>query len=390
VVTVQLVRSPLASARALLAVLAATLLLAVAGTPVSAATKPAPTTTSSTIPPEPKAYVVVDAGTGDVLLAKDDRTPLPPASLTKVLTAVAAAPLLDRAGTTPISARAAGQPANKVGALEGQAWPTDIALHVMLMQSANDLAMALAEQAGGSAETFQEVLARAADRLGMDDHPVLHDPAGLDDDLSIDGGNLVSARDLAIATRALLDDPWLAPIVATPRFGFTDPAGIVHDAVNHNKLVLSGGYPGAVGVKTGYTRRAGRTLIAAARRDGRTLIAVVLNVYDTYGWARNLLDQGFATPEGAGSPAGRLGPPVRLQPKDLLPSRAAAATATTPSSGTPIAATPVAARTGRQIPALPAIAVGATILAVASAFVTRARRRAAADYRVVRRRRISP
>jgi len=368
-------------------------------TAVGGAAKPSPppASTSTTVPIEPKAYVVLDADTGAVVVAKNDRTPLPPASLTKVLTAVAAAPLLDPAGTITVSERAAAQPANKVGALAGQEWSTDVAMNVMLMQSSNDLAMAVAEGAGGSAEGFQQLMARAGERLGLADGPILRDPAGLDDDTSMGGGNLISARDLAIVTRALLAHPWLGPIVATRKLGFTDPAGVVHEATNHNKLLLSGGYPGAIGVKTGFTRRAGRSLIGAARKDGRTMIAVVLNVPDTYGWVSGLLDQGFATSIEAEATLPRVASPVHLTAADLGGPTSAAKASKTPALDAASASTPPAVGAtdptaiaavrseGRSSQLLLVVLAGGGIV-LATVGLLGLRRRAGDDYRVEPRR----
>ena len=260
--------------------------------------------------PPPKAYVLADAATGAVLVASADRVPRPPASLTKVLTALAASATLPHGGTLEISARAAAQPANKVDAKAGQVWPINDAMHVMLLQSANDIALAFAEAVGGSAEGFQDVLARTAIEVGMQDRHTWRDPAGLDDESSIGGGNSVSARDLAIAGRAFIADPWLSPISAKPRYRFTAPSGVVHDAVNHNKLVL-GRYPGAIGGKTGFTRRAGNSLFASAQRNGRTMVAVVMDTKDAYGFTSQLFDRGFATPVAAQAGLERL-PPLRL------------------------------------------------------------------------------
>ncbi len=275
--------------------------------PVEAQTPP-PAPPPAVAPP--RAYVLVDADTGAVLVASADRVPRPPASLSKVLTALAASATLPHDGTLTISARAAAQPANKVDAKAGEVWPISDAMHVMLLQSANDLAMAFAEGVGGTAEGFQDVLARTAAAVGMQDPQTWRDPAGLDDEHSVGGGNLVSARDLAIAGRAYIADPWLSPIAAKPRYRFTAPSGVVYDALNHNKLVL-GRYPGAIGGKTGYTKRSGNSLFASAQRDGRTMVAVVMDSKDTYGVASQLFDRGFATPVSAQRGLDRL-PALRL------------------------------------------------------------------------------
>ena len=199
-------------------------------------------------------------------------------------------------------------PADKISMKQGEVWTLDDSLHALLLSSANDAAVALAERAGGTVEGFQQIFAATAAGLGLADHPVLNDPAGLDGPDGVEGGNLVSARDLAMAARALLDQPTLAAIVATPIYYFTGPDGFHHRLTNHNKLFLTT-YPGAIGVKTGYTSRAGHCLIAAARRDGRTMLAVVMNSANPTQAAKDLLDEGFATPVEAEPTADRL-PPV--------------------------------------------------------------------------------
>ena len=361
-------------------------------------------------PPPPKAYVLVDANTGAVLAASADRVPRPPASLTKVLTALAASATLPHDGTLTISARAAAQPANKVDAKAGQVWPITDAMHIMLMQSANDLALAFAEAVGGTAEGFQEVLARTGTAIGMQDPQTWRDPAGLDDEHSVGGGNLVSARDLAIAGRAMIADPWLSPISAKPRYRFTAPAGVVHDALNHNKLVL-GRYPGAIGGKTGYTRRAGNSLLAAAQRDGRTMVAVVMDTKDAYGFTSALFDRGFATPVDAQGNLERL-PPLRLPtaakirpaaappvaplssldpPVDEAPQPALATSPEEPSRAVPPALEP-AASAGKDDSDLPLLAAGAAVVVVAVVGAGRgqARRRRRRAYYSVPARRSGP
>lgn len=281
------------------------------------AQSPAPPPPPPTVAP-PKAYVLVDADTGAVLVSSADRVPRPPASLTKVLTALAASAALPHDGTLTISPRAAAQPANKIDAKAGEVWPIQDAMHVMLLRSANDIAFAFAEAVGGSAEGFQDVLTRTAASVGMQDPQTWRDPAGLDDEHSLGGGNLVSARDLAIAGRAFIADPWLSPISAKPRYGFTAPNGVVHDTLNHNKLVL-GRYPGAIGGKTGYTKRSGNSLLASAQRAGRTMVAVVMDSKDTYGVASQLFDRGFATPVSAQRGLDRL-PTLRLPTAESIRS----------------------------------------------------------------------
>ena len=255
------------------------------------------TATSSTVArsvPLPKAWALVDADTGNVIDGGNDHQPLRPASLTKVITALTVTAAIPADADIAVSAKAEAAPADKMFMKQGQMWTFSEMIHALLISSANDAAVALAERAGGSLEGFQPLFAATATRLGMADSPVLHDPAGLDGPDGFAGGNLVSARDLAIAARALLANPDLAPIVATTVYYFDGPDNVKHRLTNHNKPFLTT-YPGAIGMKTGSTSRAGACLIAAARRDGRTMLAVVLDGANPNQTAKDLLDEGFAT-----------------------------------------------------------------------------------------------
>ncbi len=274
-----------------------TAMLAVAGPAPAAAPSavqtPDPAATTVPLPP-PAASVLVDADTGAVIAGTNERTPLLVASTTKIITALVVRDQLADDAVVPVSPLAAGMPARKLTLLAGERWRAIDLLHAMLLCSCNDAAVALAEAAGGSIDGFGKLLDAKAAELGMVDGPVLADPSGLDDESSIGGGNLVSARDLAIATRAFLGDPVLAGIVLMSEYRFLGGDGEPHRVVNHNRLLET--YTGAIGVKTGYTERSGASLVAAARRDGRTMIAVVLRSPSTYVQAGELLDRGFATP----------------------------------------------------------------------------------------------
>jgi D-alanyl-D-alanine carboxypeptidase len=243
--------------------------------------------------------VLVDADTGVVIDGANDREALPVASLSKIVTALAVADAIAPGTGIPVSALAEGMPARKINMKAGQTWKFEDALASMMLSSANDASVALAEHVSGSVEAFADELGETADRLGLEDDPVLQDPAGLDDEFSVGGGNLLSARDLAIATRAALANQRIAEVVAQREYRFFGGDGIHHRLINHNRMLVT--YPGTIGVKTGYTKRSGRCLVAAARRDGRTLIAVVIDVYDIYGFAAAQLDRGFATPVGSGT-----------------------------------------------------------------------------------------
>jgi D-alanyl-D-alanine carboxypeptidase len=250
------------------------------------------------IPNEPAGWVLVDADTGAVLAGREARTPRLPASTIKIFTALVAAQRLPADAAVPISAHAAGMPARIINAEAGQVWDREDLLASMLLVSANDAAVAVAEHVGGgSLDGWARVAGTVAEALGLEDSPALTDPAGLDDEFSNQGGSRISPRDLAIVARAVLAEPELMAIAGAQEIRFVGGDGIDHVVDRRNRLLDL--YPGAVGLKTGLTERAGRCLVAAATRGGRTMVAVLLDAPDMYLTAATLLDHGFATPVAA-------------------------------------------------------------------------------------------
>lgn len=264
--------------------------------------------------PEPAAWIVVDADSGKVLAARDPHAPRPPASTAKIMTALTAVERLAPGATVKVSELAAAQPASKINMVAGDEWRFEDALASLIMVSANDAAYAIAEATSGSLEGFAAALTSTAARYGMRDS-TFADPAGFDDAASFGGGPRMSAFDIAISARNALAVPQLAFLGALSEHEFVDPTGATRYLTNHNKMLPghSAGYEGANGLKTGFTRQAGHTLVATATRDGRTMIVVVLDTYDTYGWARHLLDLGFSMPRDEPGTGEQL-PEVRVSP----------------------------------------------------------------------------
>lgn len=256
-----------------------------------------------------KAWILVDADTGKVLDAFNEREAFPPASTQKVMTALVAVEKLSPDATFTVGPVAAAQAAMRIGMVPGEQWTLGPALHSLMIVSANDAAYALAEAASGSLDAFAADMNAAAARYGMADSRFA-DPAGFDGAEGFAGGSRVSAYDLAIAARNFLSVPELTAIMGLREYRFDGPDGMPHVLYNHNKLLAR--YPGATGLKTGYTRLAGNTFIGTATRDGRTMIAVVLNTTNIYGIAAALLDKGFATPADAPGLGATL-PPARAQ-----------------------------------------------------------------------------
>jgi D-alanyl-D-alanine carboxypeptidase (penicillin-binding protein 5/6) len=222
-------------------------------------------------------------------------TPLPPGSLSKIMTALVAVGWLPPNSVIPVTAAAANVYPFRIGMKAGQKWSFSETLRALLIYSANDAAYSLAQRVSGSLARFGATMRLAASQMGMRDHPMLHDPAGLDGTEGVAGGNRISAWDLAVAARDLMANRILASIVAAPALRFTSPGGTVYDLQNQNLYFLQW-YPGAIGVKTGLTDEAGFCVIEEAARGGRHMMAVVLGGSSSYQSAADLLDEGFAMP----------------------------------------------------------------------------------------------
>jgi D-alanyl-D-alanine carboxypeptidase len=285
------------------ALLAMTVLATVLLAGTTAATAAGPPATQP-----PASYLAVDGDTGAIVAASNEHVPHLTASTIKVLTALVTLEHLTAASPIHVSALAAGQPAMKIDMREGSTWTVDQTLASLLVVSANDAAYALAENVGGDLTRFAGMAATTGRRLGLRD-TTFTDPAGLDGAQGFGGGTTSSAYDLAIVARNALAVPAVADTAAKLSVDFTDPNGVGRHLVNHNEGFLRG-YAGAIGLKTGYTRAASRTLLAAARREGHTCIASVMGTWDDTGWAAYLLDQCFAGVRVAGAPPL---PPVRAQ-----------------------------------------------------------------------------
>jgi D-alanyl-D-alanine carboxypeptidase len=317
--------------RGLAVVAAAGAVLSMGTGPSSAATRhpvvPVRTTVPKgpPVPTLPRSWILVDLDTGRVLDQRDAHTRRRPASTIKLLAALTAEQRLRPGSRVSVSALAASMPANDVGLVAGDRWPLQQILDATLAVSANDAAVALAEQSGGSLDGFAAQMRRTAAALHVVDRPRLDDPSGLDDSSAHGGGDWVSAWDLALIGRAASADARIAAIARQREIRFTDPAGHPHRLINHNKLLSR--FAGATGLKTGYTRASGNTLVATATRGGRTMLVVVLDAPDLYNPVMNLFQRGFVTAASAET-GPRLAPPLRTS--HVTPRRAVASIASKP------------------------------------------------------------
>jgi D-alanyl-D-alanine carboxypeptidase len=263
--------------------------------------------------PPPQAYILVDANTGSIITGRNAHAAIPPASTTKIMTALVAVERLAPGSRIPVSAKAANRVPMKVAMQAGTRWALQDTMASMMLVSANDAAYALAEASGGSIRGFADIANATARRYGMRDS-TFGDPAGLTDETSYKGGPKTSAYDLAIATRNALAVPQIARWAATKSYEFDDPTGLHHTLHNHNKFLPTNGfnYPGANGFKTGYTDIAQHSLVATASRGGRQCIAVILGGVDSgYTWAASLLDKCWKPKIEA---TGKFLPPIAVSP----------------------------------------------------------------------------
>ena len=243
-----------------------------------------------------KSAILMDAETGEVLYEQNADEALPPASVTKVMTLLLVMEAIDAGrisltDTVSVSANAASMGGSQVFLEEGETMSVEEMLKCVIIASANDCAVALAEFVSGSEESFVAAMNARAAELGMK-NTHFENTNGLDDTAQ---NHVTSARDIAIMSRALITHPkileysgiWMDTIRGG-EFGLT----------NTNRLVRY--YPGCTGLKTGSTARAGFCVSATAKREGLSLVCVIMGAQtrdSRNASAAKLLDYGFANYE---------------------------------------------------------------------------------------------
>src|SRR5689334_12131314 len=219
--------------------------------------------------PEKDAALVVDGATGKVLYARNEMAERHPASLTKMMTLYLLFDALKAGKVTmqtqlPVSLHASVQKPTKLGLRPGQTIPVDLAIRSLVIRSANDAAVVIAEALGGTESHFAEMMTARARQLGMR-QTNYHNASGLPDPLQIS-----TASDLAILGRHLAYDyPQYFPYFSLPGFSYKGAFIPTHDN-------LIGRYDGADGIKTGYTGASGFNLVSSVTRGNTHLIAVVM------------------------------------------------------------------------------------------------------------------
>ena len=248
------------------------------------------------------SWLVADADTGAVLAAKAPHQRFLPASTLKTLTAVTLLPLLDAAQTQTATPTDASVDGSKVGLVPGMSYTIDTLFTAMLVVSGNDAADSLAEAAGGITHTVDLMNAEAQHLQAYD--TFARTPNGLDAP-----GESSSAYDLALIARAGLAMPAFRHYIGVVRSTVPAPHHKHFEIYTHNRLLTT--YRGDIGVKNGYTVRAGATYVGAATRGGHTILITLMHAPpDFWPQARGLLNWGFAA-LGKVTPVGTLVGPAQ-------------------------------------------------------------------------------
>ncbi|MGE0767653.1 MAG: D-alanyl-D-alanine carboxypeptidase family protein [Hyphomicrobiaceae bacterium] len=244
----------------------------------------------STCVAQANPLLLFEPATGKVLYAEEADRLWHPASVTKLMTAyltfdAVKAGRLAWDDDVPLSDHARGQPATRIGLRAGIKLNVEQAVRGLVLRSANDFAVALAERVGGAEDAFVRAMNDTARRLGMT-RTVFRNPHGLPDPEQV-----TTARDLATLTSALLKDfPDRAEVFSTQTVR-------IHKGTFHSQNDLLRSLEGADGMKTGFTCASGYNVVASATRDGHRLIAIVLGEYTRQrrsARATELIEAGFA------------------------------------------------------------------------------------------------
>lgn len=235
-----------------------------------------------------RGAILIEASSGRVLMEKNADAALEPASTTKIMTALLAieSGMLDRIVT--VSDRAAGTEGSSLYLKTGETLPLLELVYGLMLQSGNDAAIAIAEAVEGNVEAFVERMNAKADLLGLR-QTHFENPNGLHA-----AGHHTTARELCAIATAAMQNPIFREVVAT-QSRTAKNCSAPHTFRNKNKFLTQ--YEGCNGVKTGYTKAAGKCLVFAAQRNGMQLIGVILNAPNMWDDARALLDYGFSTYE---------------------------------------------------------------------------------------------
>lgn len=240
-----------------------------------------------------KSFVIMDAKTGQVLLALNPQLFLPPASTLKVMTAMYVVEQLKMDDKVPVSATAAAAPTSKINIKPGEAYTVRELLYALLLSSANDAARALAEKVSGSEEEFARQLTRQVRQWGAY-RTTLATANGLPAD-----NQYSTAQDLALLFRRAMENPELVKIMGTKYHHIQGD----RELRNHNRFLFT--TPLAVAGKTGYTRASKHTYVGLFKNGDQAIIISMLGSRQKWADLRPLIEKGF---ELSGTPIAKLPP----------------------------------------------------------------------------------
>lgn len=228
----------------------------------------------SAVSTQKSSSITLDRDTGEVLNGENIHTRLPMASTTKIMTALLAVQSGKLEDIVTISPESSGVEGSSIYLKAGEKYKLIDLVYGLMLRSGNDAADAIARFLGGNIANFAKMMNDKANKLSLlDTHFV--NPHGLHDD-----NHYTSAYDLAMITREAMSNPTFRQVVASRFHKFTTEDGEIKVFVNKNKLLKLS--PDCVGVKTGYTKKAGRCYVSAFSRDGLNVITVVLNHPDMW------------------------------------------------------------------------------------------------------------
>ena len=229
---------------------------------------------------------VLDIATNRVLYSKDADKKLPMASTTKIMTAILAIELGNMDDVVTVSPNASGVEGSSIYLEVGEQLKLRDLLYGLMLSSGNDAAVAIAEHIGGSVENFVGLMNAKAKELGANNTHFVT-PNGLHDE-----NHYTTAYDLALIASYAMKNAEFAKIVSTQYYSIPWP-NHKWDRVFKNKNKILWQYEGGIGIKTGFTKKAGRCLVSAAEQNGMKIVCVVLNCSDFFKDSMSLMDEAY-------------------------------------------------------------------------------------------------
>ena len=232
-----------------------------------------------------RAAFLMVADTGAILYEKNPDLSLPPASTTKIMTAIVALDKKSPDAFLKVSKDATLVSPCKIGVRPGESWQMEDLIFSILLNSANDASLVVAEGTAGSVEEFARLMNRKAKEAGAYNTHFVN-PHGLDQK-----DHYTTVRDMVLIFKYAISNPILREVLKTKSISIRGPGSRLVHLRNHNRLL--GNFEGMIGGKTGYTSQARLCFVGEASRDGKNLLVCVFGSQDHFRDAARLLDYGF-------------------------------------------------------------------------------------------------